>query len=102
MILLECHRFVNGNIKVRLENKIELWKRYKEKLLNEENEWSGKLNVEKNEETSERVLVKAATKSLNLMKNKKADKPNNITSELQNMCKHNRVKKLAEVANDLS
>ena len=39
----------DGNIKVGLEDKIEEWKKYKEKLLNEENNRSGELNVEKNE-----------------------------------------------------
>ena len=37
----------NGNITVTLENKMEDWKKYKEKLLNEENECSEDLNTEK-------------------------------------------------------
>ena len=35
--------------KVSLNNKIEVWKEYKENVLNEENEWSKELNVDKNE-----------------------------------------------------
>ena len=37
------------NIKVSLEDKMEVLKEYDKKLLNEENNQSGKLNVEKNE-----------------------------------------------------
>ena len=45
----------DGNIKVNLEAKMEVWKEYEEKLLNEENEWSGELNVEKSERLRENV-----------------------------------------------
>ena len=36
-----------GNIKLSLEDKMEVWKEYEEKLLNEENERSRELNVKK-------------------------------------------------------
>ena len=43
-------------------------KEYEEKLLNEENKWSGDANVEKNKGPREKVPVKAVTEALNLMK----------------------------------
>ena len=46
-------------------------KEYEKELLNEENEWSGELNVEKNEGTSEKASVKAVKEALNLMKAEK-------------------------------
>ena len=36
----------DGNKRVSLEDKIKEWKEY-EKLLNEKNEWSGEMNIEK-------------------------------------------------------
>ena len=46
---------------------MKVWKEYKEKLLNEENEWIGELNVEKKGETCEKVSVKVFTEALNFM-----------------------------------
>ena len=50
-ILLECYAFVAkfvANIKVNLEDKMEVWKEYEEKVLyDEEKEWSEELNFEK-------------------------------------------------------
>ena len=37
----------DGNTKVSLINKVEMWKEYERKLLNNENEWRGELNVKK-------------------------------------------------------
>ena len=39
----------DGSTKVSLNDKMKVWNEYKEKLLNEENEWSEELNVEKTE-----------------------------------------------------
>ena len=59
----------------------------KEKLLTEENEWSGEINVEKNEGPCEKVSVKAITKALNLMKTRKATGTSGVTFELLKECK---------------
>ena len=46
---MPCIRGKDGNIKVGLEDKMEVWKEHEKKQLNEENEWSGELNVAKSE-----------------------------------------------------
>ena len=50
----------DGNIKMSVEEKTKLWKEYKEKPLNEENELSGKLNVKQNEGPCEKVVGKSS------------------------------------------
>ena len=40
IVEMPCIRGKDGNIKVSLEDKMEVWKEYEEKLLNEENEWN--------------------------------------------------------------
>ena len=44
---MPCIRGKNGNIKVSLEDKIEVWKKYEKMLLSEENKWRGELDVKK-------------------------------------------------------
>ena len=77
-------------------------KEVQEKLLNEENGWSGELNVEKmmNIEKS-LAYVRAVLEALNLMKTRKAVKPSSMTSELLKVCKNDNKKKLEEVAYNL-
>ena len=68
---IPCIHDKDGNIKVSLENKMEVWKEY-EVLLNKENEWRGELNVEKNEGPSKKVSVtKSSCGSLKFHKSKK-------------------------------
>ena len=54
IIGMPCIGGEDGNIKVCLEDKME----GKEKLLNEENNWCGELNVEKSEGSYEELSVK--------------------------------------------
>ena len=84
------------NIKVSLKDMMEEWKEYKENLLNEEKEWSGELNVEKNKGPCEKVCVKAVTVVLNLIKTKKAAVPSGITSEWLKVCKNDSIKNLGK------
>ena len=49
---------------------------------NENNYWSGKLNVELNEELFLKVSAKAVMEKLNFMKTRKAAGPSGITFEL--------------------
>ena len=51
IVELPCIYGKDENIDTNLKDKMEVWKEYEEKLLNEENEYSGKLNVKTNEET---------------------------------------------------
>ena len=53
---MPCIHGKDGNVKVSQEDKMEVWKQYK-KLLNEDSEWSGGLNVKKNEELVEECLL---------------------------------------------
>ena len=64
IIGMPCIPSKDGNIKVSLEDKMEAWKKHEEKLLNEENKWSGELIVEKNEGPCEKVYVKAVVEAL--------------------------------------
>ena len=77
---MPCIRGKDGNTKVSLlEDKMEVWREYEAKLLNEENEWSGEFNVEKkNERFYDKVSVKAVVKTPNLMKAGKAAGPSGV------------------------
>ena len=97
---MPCISGKDENMKVSLEDKMKVWKEYEEKLLNEENEWSGQLNVEKNEGPCEKMSVKAVVEALNLIKAGKATAPSRIASELLKVGKNDTVKYLAEVADD--
>ena len=66
----------------------------KKNKLNEENNWSEELNVEK-------VSAKAVKAALNLMKTRKAPRPSGVTYALLKECKNESEKKLAEVADYL-
>ena len=63
-----------------MKDTMEVCKDYEEKLLNEENDWSKGLKVEKNEKVSEKTSVKAVTISLHLMKAGKDAGLSGITS----------------------
>ena len=76
---------------------MKVWKEYEKKLLNEENEWSDELNVEKIEGHCEKVSVKAVTEGLNLMKAQKTAGTIRVIFELLKVCKNESVKKLAQV-----
>ena len=41
IVLISCSE--DGNIKLSLKDKLEIWKEYEVKLLNEENDWIGDL-----------------------------------------------------------
>ena len=48
----------DGNTKVSLENKMELWKEYEEKRVNKEKEWVGELYNEKMKDFLKKCLLK--------------------------------------------
>ena len=88
IVEMPCIHGKNGNTKVNLKDKMEVWKEYEDKLLNEENKSSGALIVDLNEGPFENVSVKIVVEELNQMKARKAVGPNGITSELQRVCKN--------------
>ena len=47
-------------------------------MLNEESEWSGELNVEENEGSCKKVLVKAVVEVLHFMKAEKAARASGV------------------------
>ena len=49
IVIMQCILGKDGNIKVSLKDKMEVWKKYEEKLRSDEIKWSRELNVEKNE-----------------------------------------------------
>ena len=59
--------------------------------MNEKNEWSGELNVEKYESLCEKVSVKAVMDTVNFMKTAKVAGSSGTTSELFKVCLKMRV-----------
>ena len=86
---MSCIHGKYRNIKASVEEKMEMWKEYDKKLLNEENECSGKLNVEKNEGPYKKMFVKAVVKALNFTRTGKAARPSDVTFQLLKMSKNN-------------
>ena len=96
---MPCIRSKHGNIKLNLKDKMKVWKEYEEGtegILNEENEWSEELNVEKKEGLCEKVC-KSSYGSIKSHENQKAAGPSGVAK----MCKNEGVKKLAEVVDYL-
>jgi len=91
----------NGELKVTLSDKIKVWKEYAEKLLNEENEWDGRLDAEMNEGPCEEISEDEVKDALSRMKVGKAAGPSGVTAELLKVCGVASVKRLMEVANGL-
>ena len=62
---MPCIRGKDRNIKVSLKDKMEVWKKYEKKLLNEENERYRQWNVEKMKDLVKKCIkaVVASTKS---------------------------------------
>ena len=59
-ILLEIGK--DGSINVSLEDKMDVWKEYEEKLLNDENKRSGESNVERKKDLVKERLQKQVQK----------------------------------------
>ena len=98
---MPCMLEEDGKLKVKLQEKIKVWKEYEEKLLNEENDWNKSLERTKVEGPCEQVSTKDVMEALVLMNTGKAPGPTGITVELLNICKKESVRRLAKVANHM-
>jgi hypothetical protein len=98
---MPCVRGKDGELKVTLKDKIEVWMEYEKQLLNEENEWDRVVNAEQNEGPCERVSEEAVEDALSKMKAGKAAGPSGVTADLLKVCGEASVKRLTEIANGL-
>ena len=55
---MPCNHGKDENIKMSLEDRMEVWMEYEEKLLNEKNESSGELNVKKMKDFMKKCRLK--------------------------------------------
>jgi len=68
----QCIKNEEGGLCIDIEDKKQAWRTYMEKLLNEENEWSGRVEVGEVEGEIEEITVEEITAALKQMKQGKA------------------------------
>ena len=53
-----CIQDENGNLKTEIAERLEVWRRYYERLMNVENDWDGEVNCVPVEDPREKVTEK--------------------------------------------
>jgi len=79
---VNCIKGPNGKVLVENDQVREEWRKYMEKLLNEENTWDDTTTCEKVKGPSELIRRDEISKALRLMKKGKAAGPTGIVSEI--------------------
>ena len=79
---VNCVKDANGKVLVENDQLKEEWRKYMEKLLNEENTWDNAKTCEKVEGPCELIRRDEISKALRMMKKGKAAGPTGIVSEI--------------------
>jgi len=79
---VNCVKDANGKVLVENDQVKEEWRKYMEKLLNEENTWDNATTCEKVEGPCELIRRDEISKALRMMKKGKAAGPTGIVSEM--------------------
>ncbi|XP_046864746.1 uncharacterized protein LOC124459301 [Xenia sp. Carnegie-2017] len=89
----------DGELKVLLEDRLEVWRAYCDRLMNVENEWNGEVEVDEVFGPWEIVTVDEVAAALRKMKKGKATGPSEVGSEMldNELC----VRELCNVANEV-
>jgi hypothetical protein len=96
----QCIKNKQGELKVRLEDRLKVWNHYMSDLLNKENEWkSGNLQAEANEGPVMEVTKEEVRIAMNKMKVGKAAGPSGVPVEVMKICRCE--EQLAKVINGI-
>ncbi|XP_046844915.1 uncharacterized protein LOC124438761 [Xenia sp. Carnegie-2017] len=89
----------DGELKVLLEDRLEVWRAYCDRLMNVENEWNGEVEADEVFGPWEIVTVDEVAAALRKMKKGKATGPSEVGSEMldNELC----VRELCNVANEV-
>ena len=79
---VKCAKNREGELKVLLKYRLDMWKEYTEDLLNRENEWQNDLVSEVNEGPVAQVGVVEVKRAIQKMKKGKAAGPNGVSVEV--------------------
>ena len=82
IIDMPCMQDENGSLKTEIGERLEVWRRYCERLMNVENEWDGEVDCVPVEGPLEKVTEKEVWESLNRMKKGKSSCPNEVSCEM--------------------
>ena len=99
IIGMPCIQDENGNLKMEIGERLEMWRRYCEKLMIVENDWDGEEDYVPVEDPWEKVSEKEVWAALKGMKKSKSSGPSEVTCEMfsNDVC----VRELCGVANGL-
>ena len=79
---MPCIQDENGNLKTEIDERLEVWRRYCERLMNIENEWNGEVDYVPAEGPWEKVTEKEVWEALKRMKKGKSSGPSEVSCEM--------------------
>ena len=96
---MPCIQDENGNLKTKIGERLEVWRGYRERLMNVENGWDGEVDYALGVGPWEKVSEKEVWEALKMMKKGKSLGPSEVTCEMfsNDVC----VRELCGVANGL-
>ena len=99
IIGMPCIQDENGNLKTEIGERLEVWREYRKRLINVENDWEGEEDYVPVEGPWEKVSEKEVLEALKRMKKGKSSGPSEVTCEMfsNDVC----VRELCGVANGL-
>ena len=81
-VWISCLKDESGVVKVSVDDRKKIWKKYMENLMNVENEWSDNIDPSKVEGTVRRIEVEEVWCAMTRMKTGKASGPSSVAIEL--------------------
>ena len=97
---VSCLKDESGEVKVRRDDRKNIWKEHMEKLMNVENEWSDSIDASKVEGAVRRIEVEEVWCAMNRMKIGKANGPSGVAIELFKVGGAKCLKSLTIIFND--
>ena len=76
--IVGCIQDENGNLKTEIGERLEVWRRYWERLMNIENEWDGEVDYVPVEDLWKKVTGKKVWEALKRMKKGKSSGPSEV------------------------
>ena len=78
IIVMPCIQDENGNLKTEIGERLAVWRKYYERLMNVENEWDGEMNYVPVEGPLEKVTGKKEWEAFKRMKKGKSSGPSKV------------------------
>ena len=82
VVWVSCLKDESGVVKVSVDDRKKIWKKYMENFMNVENEWSDNIDPSKVEGTVRRIEVEEVWCAMTSMKTGKASGPSSVAIEL--------------------